>query len=389
MYHTMQVDMSSAPGDRTQTYYCPRAVYEAAGPGKRALGSSRHRVVVAIGSASPGLSITTPLPQPVFDAVMPDARHVQVEKLIVRPTLQRKVAPVLVIATGPTGTGKTSVLQWAVNEIARRSEGRLAYLSYDPGHFRRWWYGQSEHMVREMGETAIELGRAGHPILISIEDSEELLGSRQWSQRQSCGGTAAATTSCLLNVLDKLRDDPEVACTVFASSNYGANAFDPALLSHRLRGFLKFGVLEPGLVPDVIAAHAPRFEFAEDGITDWLGELLVEPTMLARGRRGNVACEVTLADCLTPSMVSEILQRAHLLADPEPIEREHVRESYVQEFTQLAERIAVHAQGHAGDIGMIVPGLEGGAGDLQLRPAFEPALEIAADAQLDGVVVPA
>lgn len=388
MHRTIEVDMSSAPGERTQSCYCPRSVYEAAGPGKRALGSTRHRIVVAISSACPGLSITTPLPQPIFDAVMPDALRTQIEKLVIAPTLEAQVGPVLVVATGPTGTGKTSALEWAVNEIARRSEGRLAYLSYDPGHFRRWWYGQSEHMVREMGETALELGRAGHPVLISIEDSEELLRSRQWSERQSCGGTSAATTSSLLHVLGRLASDPRVACTVFTSSNYGANAFDPALLSHRLRGFLQFGVLEPGLVPRVIAAHAPRFEFAEEGITDWLGTLLTAPTMLARGRRGNnVGCEVTLADCLTPSMVNELLNRAHLLADPEPITREHMREAYVQEFTQLAERIAVHAQGHAGDIGMIVPGLAG-VGDLQLRPAFEPALEVAAGAQLEGVTVP-
>ncbi len=387
MTRTLHVDASDAPGGKPGIWYCPAAVHDAARPGKKVMGSTRHRVAIGVSDAGPGLSVTTPYPEPSFEIVLPDALRNLVERLIIRPTLTADVGPVLVIATGPTGVGKTSVLEWAVNEIAQRSNGRLAYLSYSPGYFRRWWFGQSEHMIREVGETALELGRAGHPVLVSIEDSEELLRSRQWSERQSCGGTVAATTSELLTVLGKLAKDPRVAATVFASSNYAADAFDPALLSHRLRGFLQFDVLELELVPDVIAAHAPRYEFAEPGVTEWLAEILVAPTVLARGRRGNVACEVTLADCLTPSMVSEVLNRARLLADPEPIALTHVREAYVQEFQQLAQRIAAHA--HSGDIHMIVPRLSAAGHDLQLRPAFEPALEVEAGPELDGVVVPA
>jgi len=383
---TLHVDESVTPGDRPSTWYCTAGVYGQARPGNQVVGSSRHRIAIAVSDARSGPSITTPYPESDFQVVMSEEQCDQIERLIVRPTLTPAVDPVLVIVSGPTGSGKTSAAEYAVNEIARRSEGRLVFLSYEPGHFRRWYYGQSEHMVREMGETVLEFGRAGHPVLVLLDDSEQLMQSRQFTERQSCGGTVAGTTSALLAVLDKLKKDPALACTVLVITNYGSPWFDPALTSHRLRGVITFGTLDMELVPAVIAAHAPRYEFAGEDVTRWLGEVLVARTTLARGRRGNIACEITLADCLTPSMVSEVLNRAHLLADPEPIEQAHARAAYTQVFGQLAERIVAHA--HSGDVGMIVPALSGAAADLQLRPAFEPALETQAQAELDGVVVP-
>ncbi|MEA3400230.1 MAG: ATP-binding protein [Armatimonadota bacterium] len=386
----LKANWSDSPVQRLRDVYVSHEVAERAREGMTIYGSSIHPVGVLVCSAipetgRPGYQI----PSIPHDVVLSEDLRTDLETTVIEPTLEPEEGGCLVVATGPTGVGKTTAMKWAVNQIDQRCDGRLAYFDLPPGHFRDSLYGRSEAIVREVFATARELAlEHGYRVFIACEDAEaSLMQSRRWSQRavSGCGDTAAATTSELLRGLKLLADDGDIAATFFTSSNYTANMFDPALMNEsRLRDYITFAPLELSMVEQVVVAHTARWD-AADGVGEWLRDALTADPVLARGRQGHASVEVRVADCLTPAMIEGVLARARRLAHRDTITVRHVARAYVRQFTQLSERIA--SQSHA-DIGMIVPKFDA-AGDVHLQAVFAEETQVSDDAELMDVIVPA
>ncbi|MGC9320422.1 MAG: AAA family ATPase [Armatimonadota bacterium] len=387
---SLKVHWSESPMQRPREVYVSHDVAGRAREGMTIYGSSIHPVGVAVSSAipqsgRPGYQI----PSIPHDVVLAADLRAELETTVIEPTLEPEEGGCLVVATGPTGAGKTTAMKWVVNQIDQRCDGRLAYFDLPPGHFRDPLYGRSEAIVREVFATARELAlERGFRIFIACEDAEaSLMQSRRLSQRaiSGCGDTVAATTSELLRGLKLLADDPDIAASFWTSSNYTGNMFDPAVMAeHRLRDYIKFGPMDLSMVAAVIGAHMARWD-AADGVGEWLREALTADPVLARGRQGHASVEVHVTDCLTPAMIEGVLARARRLAQRDTIQLAHVARAYLRQFTQLSERIAGQANG---DIGMIVPKLDG-AGDVYLRAVFAEETQMRDDAELMDVIVPA
>jgi len=382
----MRVTWSGAGTDRRpKRVYVPEWVREQTQEGMSVIGSSLHNIAVSVRPrvrrSRPGQDV----PSLLHEVVLTDELREQLEALVINPTLRAEVGTVLVIATGPTGCGKTTAMHWCANEIQDRCD-RLAFWDFPSGYFRRSYWGESEAVTRELFATAMELAEEGYHIFVSVEDCEAtVLQSRQWSQHHTsgCGSTAAATTSEWLHGL-KMLADAAIPATVWTSSNYSSQHFDPAITAgHRLRAIVPFEPLRLSMVPTVVAAHAATHEVAE-GVVDWVVEAYSRRTVLCRGRRENAAIEVVLEDCLTPAMIAATFGRAWLFAQPDAIETGHVIRAFSGQMSELAGRIAGQA-GPGGDVGMIVPALAG-ARNIELTPAFDPA-EINDGVRLEEVLV--
>lgn len=293
----------------------------------------------------------------------------------------------MVVLTGVTGAGKSTAKKYCVAQVAERCEGKIAYYDLDPGYFRRMYWGESELVTRNLFETALQLGEQGYVIFICLEDAEGTLQSRQWSQNSisGCGATAAATTSALLNGIEKLAT-ASICCTILTSSNYMAFNFDPALMApHRLRGYIRFTTLAPALAFEVVNAHAAHVDVA-DGVAEWLTEMFCAPTVLARGKHNGARCEVTLEDCLTPSIIAGVFHRARLFARRGTVELSHAAKAFANEVDLMANKVAAHAR-NGGEIGMLVPRLADASG-LSLAPAFDPQA-VMSQAAVDAALTPA
>jgi hypothetical protein len=368
----LKATWSDTPGNQTARLYCSPAVTACARPGMRVYGSKQHNVAVGVQSTVSRDSVGDRIPEREHKVIRPAAIEQDLQTHVIAPTLRREAGPCLVIATGPTSIGKTTVMRDCVREIAELNGGELAYLNLPPGNFRRSYYGESEHMVRELFATAIELGQERElPVFIAIEDSEVLVQSRRWSQQQlgSCSDTTAATTAEFLHGIDRMAKDARIAVTIWMSSNYESQ-IDPALTSpHRLRKHLRFPALEWSMVPAIVRAHTEQHEVAEESVS-WLIEALEDDVVLARGRRDGVAVDVSLSDVITPGIISGIVNDASLRAERGGVELGHLVDAWSDQMEGLANRIVDHSS--SGDIAMLVPALRG-AGSVQLTAVFDPS----------------
>lgn len=373
--------------------YTTHTVCQAARPGMRLAVSKIHPIATQVRSALPRSGRPGgEIPPIAHDVILSDELKQRLESVVIAPTISPGAGPCLVMTCGPTGCGKTTGARYCAHRIDEERDGKLAYFEMAPGQFRNALWGRSEALVRELFSTARELAtQEGYSILIVIEDAEAtLFRSRQLNTRNDygCGTTAAGTTAELLHGLTTLADDPDVAVTVWASSNYGASTFsyDPAVMAeHRMRDYVEFPTLDLSLVPQVVRAHAERYEVS-DSVAEWLIEALTADIVLARGRRVNVGVEVRLADCLTPAMVAGILSRACLNVPPQEMEIHDVADACAAQLSVLARRIAGHAE--TGDLGMIVPDLADldRAEGLELEPVFEAENALLDDASLTEVI---
>ncbi len=390
MPNTVKATMGGMTGRGPRRLYTTRQVAEEARPGMRLAVSEVHPIAVEVRSRLPQSGRPGhPVPKTGHDIILSDELKQRLDTVVVQPTITPDVGPNVVMTYGPTGCGKTTGAHYCAQRIDEERDGKLAYFEFAPGQFRNSLWGQSEALVREMFTTARELAtEQDYSIFLVVEDAEAtLFRSRQLNQNNDygCGTTAAATTAEMLHGVTMLANDPNVAVTVWGSSNYGARtySYDPAVMAeHRLRDYIEFPTLDVNLVPDVVATHAQCYEIGDD-VAEWLSDALMSETVLARGRRENVRIEVKLDQCLTPAMISGILNRARLEARGEEIQVGHVAKACANQLDLLANRIASHAGG--GDLGMIVPELAD-MGKIQLDAVFANENSMEDDAALTDVI---
>lgn len=379
---------AGGPNKTSRWVEVPTSLQTEARRGMKLLGSEMHDVAFGIRPSVVQSDVPAdPVPDLAHQVILPPELREELEVLVIEPSLDAEAGEVMVVFTGITGAGKTTVKQYCVAQVADRCDGKIAYFDLPPGYFRRMYWGESELVARSLFESCLELGEQGYVVFLCLEDAEATLQSRRWSQNSigGCGTTAAATTSALLAGIGKLAA-AKIKCTVLTSSNYFAFDFDPALMSsHRLRGYIVFGTLDPALAPEVVRAHAANVDVSDE-VVEWMTEAFCAPTVLARGKHNGSLCEVTIEDCLTPSLIAGVFHRARLFSRRRPVELEHAARAFAAEVGLMANKIAAHSR-QGGEIGMLVPRLADASG-LSLTPVFD-AQAVTAQAAVDGALAPA